>query len=206
MQLAPLLGQAVGPLHLGVARGLARRIPDRFDGQPDQPQRQFGRQVAGGAPGIAVVDAYAVGEAPTRENVAEHRLDRLRGDVFPPAVGGNFGGQDGPRGFIGHRQPADALAGGQRHVLDGVDLPDLVGLDRLGDHDGGPAAAPRPIDSGPHEGELEASDRGQVPLVHVLAELEPDQPGAQAGWSRLRSQAIWSSSWIRGGTGRPQER
>ena len=53
-----------------------------------------------------------------------------------------------------------------------------MGLDRLGDHDGDPAAAPRPIDSGPHEGELEASDRGQVPLVHVLAELEPDQPGA----------------------------
>ena len=162
--------------NLGVARGLARRIPDRFDGQPDQPQRQFGGQVAGGAPGIAIVDAHAVGEAPARENVAEHRLNRLGGDVFPPAVGGgNFGGQDGPRGLIGHRQPAAALAGGQRHILDGVDLPDLMGLDRLGDHDSGPAAVLRPIDSGPHEGELETSDRGQAPLVHVLAELEPDQ-------------------------------
>jgi hypothetical protein len=56
-----------------------------------------------------------------------------------------------------------------------------VGLVRLGDHDGGPAAAPRPIDSGPHEGELETSDRGDAPLVHVLAELEPDQPGAPGG-------------------------
>jgi hypothetical protein len=95
--------------------------------------------------------------------------------------GGNFGGQDGPRGLIGHRQPADALAGGQRHVLDGVDLPYLVGLDRLGDYDGGLAAAPRPIDPGPHESELKTSDRGQSPLVYVLAELEPDQPGAP-GW------------------------
>jgi hypothetical protein len=56
-----------------------------------------------------------------------------------------------------------------------------VGLDRLGDHDDGLAAAPRPIDPGPHEGELETSDRGQSPVVCVLAELEPDQPSA-AGW------------------------
>jgi hypothetical protein len=56
-----------------------------------------------------------------------------------------------------------------------------VGVDRLGDHDGNPAAAPRPIDSGPHEGELETSDRGEVPLVRVLAELEPDQAGAPGG-------------------------
>ncbi len=95
--------------------------------------------------------------------------------------GGNLGGQDGPRGLIGHRQPADAPAGGQRHVLDGIDLPDLVGLDRLGDHDGDPATAPRPIDSGPHEGELETSDRGQAPLRHVVAEPEPDQAGAPGG-------------------------
>ena len=135
-------------------------------------------QVAGRAPGIAVVDAHAVGQAPADEDVAEHLLDRLRGDVFPPAVGGNLGGQDGPRGLIGHRQPADALAGGQRHVLDGVDLPDLVGLDRLGDHDGDRAAAPRPMDSGPDEGELETSDRGEAALGRVLAELESDQPGA----------------------------
>jgi hypothetical protein len=95
--------------------------------------------------------------------------------------GGNLGGQDGPRDLIGHRQPANALAGGQRHVLDGIDLPDLVGLDRLGDHDGGPATAPRPIDSGPHEGELETTDRGQAPLRHVVAELKPDQAGAPGG-------------------------
>jgi hypothetical protein len=95
--------------------------------------------------------------------------------------GGNLGGQEGPRGLIGHRQPADALAGGQGHVFDGIDLPDLVGLDRLGDHDGNPATVPRPIDSGPHEGELETSDRGQALLRHVVAELEPDQAGAPGG-------------------------
>src|SRR4029077_16401251 len=92
--------------------------------------------------------------------------------------GGNFGGQDGSRGLIGYRQPADALAGGQWHFLDGVDLPDLVGMDRLGDDDGGRAAAPRPMDSGADEGGLEASDRGDGALGRVLAELESDQPGA----------------------------
>jgi hypothetical protein len=56
-----------------------------------------------------------------------------------------------------------------------------VGLDRLGDHDGGPATAPGPIHSGSHEGELETSDRGQTPLRHVVAELEPDQAGAPGG-------------------------
>ncbi len=54
-------------------------------------------------------------------------------------------------------------------------------MDRLGDHDGNPASSSRPIDSGPHEGELETSDRGEVPIVRVLAELEPDQAGAPGG-------------------------
>jgi len=70
------------------------------------------------------------------------------------------------------------LAGGQGHILDGVDLPDLVGVDRLGDHHGGYAAVPRPMDSGPDEGALETSDRGEAVLVRVLAELESDQSGA----------------------------
>ena len=56
-----------------------------------------------------------------------------------------------------------------------------MGLDRLGDHDGGRTAAPRPIDSGSDEGELETSDRGEVAIVRVLAELESDQPGAPDG-------------------------
>jgi len=49
-----------------------------------------GGQVAGRAPGIAVVDTHAVGQAPADEDVAEHRLDRVHGDVFPPAVGGKL--------------------------------------------------------------------------------------------------------------------
>ena len=121
--------------------------------------------------------------------------------------GGNFGGQDGPRGLIGHRQPADALAGGQRHILDGVDLPDLVGLDRLGDHDGGRAAAPRPIDSGPDEGELETSDRGEArDRGACLRSWSRIKPGAPGGVFSLEIAGDRSSSWIGGGTGRPQER
>ena len=95
--------------------------------------------------------------------------------------GGNFGGQDGPRSLIGHRHPADALATGQGHILDGVDLPDLMGMDRLGDYSGGPAAPPGPIDSRPDEGELETADRGDAATVCVLAELESNQPGTPGG-------------------------
>jgi len=54
-------------------------------------------------------------------------------------------------------------------------------LDRLGDHDDGRAAPPRAIDSSPDEGNLESSDRGEVGIVGVVAELESDQPGAPGG-------------------------
>jgi hypothetical protein len=73
------------------------------------------------------------------------------------------------------------LAGGQRHVLDGVDLPDLVGMDRLGDHSGDRTAAPGPMDSRPDESDLEAAHRGDGSPMGVLAELESDQPGAPGG-------------------------
>jgi hypothetical protein len=51
-------------------------------------------------------------------------------------------------------------------------------MDRLGDHRGAYAAVPRPMDSGPDEGALETSDRGEAALGRVLAELESDQAGA----------------------------
>ena len=95
--------------------------------------------------------------------------------------GGNFGGQEGPRGLIGHGQPADPLAGGQRDILDGVDLPDLVGMDGLGDHRGDRAAAPRSVDPGTNERDLEAAHRGDASPMGVSAELESDQPGAPGG-------------------------
>ena len=53
-----------------------------------------------------------------------------------------------------------------------------MGVDRLGDHHGGYAAVPRPMDSGPDEGALETSNRGEAGLGRVLAELESDQAGA----------------------------
>jgi hypothetical protein len=51
-------------------------------------------------------------------------------------------------------------------------------MDRLGDDDGGRATAPRPMDTGPDEGGLEASDRGDAAIRRMLAQLESDQPGA----------------------------
>ncbi len=56
-----------------------------------------------------------------------------------------------------------------------------MGIDRLGDHNDGGAAPSRSIDSGPDEGELEGTDRGEVGIVGVVAELESDQPGTPGG-------------------------
>src|SRR5262245_40512290 len=56
-----------------------------------------------------------------------------------------------------------------------------MGMDGLGDHHGSRAAAARPMDSGPDEGALETSDRGDPAPLGVLAELESDQPGAPGG-------------------------
>lgn len=92
--------------------------------------------------------------------------------------GGNLDGQDRPRDLIGHGQPADPLVGGQGDLLDGVDLPDLVGMDGLGDDRGAGAAVPRPMDPSPDEGALETPDRREAGPGSVSAELESDQPGA----------------------------
>jgi hypothetical protein len=115
--------------------------------------------------------------------------------------GGKFGGQDRPRGLIGDRQPADASAGSQRHILDGVDLPDLVGEGRLAGQGGGHTAAPGPMDAGADEGDLEAPPRGDGGAIGVLAELQP-----QMGWSCFRSQAMRVSSRVLEGTGHPRGR
>ena len=56
-----------------------------------------------------------------------------------------------------------------------------MGMDRLGDHRGGPAAPPGSIDSRPDEGELETADRGEGATVRVRFELESDEPGAPGG-------------------------
>jgi hypothetical protein len=80
-----------------------------------------------------------------------------------------------------------------------------MGLERLGDHDGGHAAAPRPIDSGPDEGALETSDRGEPALGCVLSELESDQAGAPGGVLALEiagdGQQLPGSSGDRTSTG-----
>jgi hypothetical protein len=54
-------------------------------------------------------------------------------------------------------------------------------LDRPGGHRGGHTAAPRSVDSGSNERDLEAAHRGDGSPMGVLAELESDQPGAPGG-------------------------
>jgi hypothetical protein len=100
--------------------------------------------------------------------------------------GGNLDGQDRPRDLIGDGQPADGPAGGQRDPLDGVDLPDLVGMDGRGDDRGAGAAAPRPVDPGADEGALETPDRRDVAPGRLSAELESDQAGAPGGMVALQ--------------------
>jgi hypothetical protein len=54
-------------------------------------------------------------------------------------------------------------------------------MDGLGDHHGDRTAAPRSMDSGSNESDLEAAHRGDESPRGMLAELESDQPGAPGG-------------------------
>jgi hypothetical protein len=54
-------------------------------------------------------------------------------------------------------------------------------MDGLGDHRGDRPAAPRSMDPGSNERDLEAAHRGDGGPMGMGAELEPDQPGAPGG-------------------------
>jgi hypothetical protein len=54
-------------------------------------------------------------------------------------------------------------------------------MDGLGDHRGDRTAAPRSMDPGPDESDLEAAHRGDGGPMGVPAELESDQAGAPGG-------------------------
>ena len=83
--LDPSLGHAVVPFDLGIEPGLSRGVPVGDDPQPDQPQRQVGGQIAGRAPGVAVVDPEAFGEPPAGEDAAE-QLAGLGGRELLPLL------------------------------------------------------------------------------------------------------------------------
>lgn len=51
----------------------------------------------------------------------------------------------------------------------------------MADHDGGRPTAPRPMDSGADESDLEAADRGDGGPMGVRTESESDQAGAPGG-------------------------
>ncbi len=66
-RLGPPLGRPLRPLHHAVVLRPSRRVPVHADPQPDQPQRQVGGEVAGGAPRHAVVHPDRSGR-PQRPN------------------------------------------------------------------------------------------------------------------------------------------
>jgi hypothetical protein len=72
--------------------------------------------------------------------------------------GGKLGGQKGPRGFIGERQPTDELAVGEPDPLFGVDLPDLMGFCGAGNLRGLRPWWAWAIDPRPDKGLLEGPD------------------------------------------------
>ena len=103
--------------------------------------------------------------------------------------GGNLGAQQGAGGLVGHRQPADPLAVGQGDLLDGVDLPDLVGQGRLRDDGGGRPAAPGPMDPGADEGELEAPHRRDGRAMSP----RPSRTRFETACNNIRDECQWGS-------------
>src|SRR5262249_36340275 len=73
------------------------------------------------------------------------------------------------------------LVVGQGDVLNGVDLPDFVGIHGLGNPLGPGAAAAWPMDPRPDESDLEASHGGDVAPAGVFVEGQPDQSGPPRG-------------------------
>src|SRR5215831_15247726 len=69
--LGPPLSRALTPLHHAVVLGPSRRVPDDLDPQPEEPQRQLGGQVAGRAPGRAIVDPDPRWHPPAAERLPQ---------------------------------------------------------------------------------------------------------------------------------------
>ena len=87
-RLAPPGGRPLGTLDDPVLLGATRVVPVHPDAQADQPQRQVGRELAPRAPGPAIVDSEAAGQAPANPGQAELFPHGLEGDLLPSSEGG----------------------------------------------------------------------------------------------------------------------
>jgi hypothetical protein len=96
-RLAPLLADALPPLHHAIGLRAARRIGQDRDAQPRQPTDQVGGQVAPRSPGGPVVDPQPLGQAPPLERASQRRLGGLGVDLSPAAEGGKRRSSRRPR-------------------------------------------------------------------------------------------------------------
>src|SRR5271157_3992755 len=87
-RLAPPGGRPLGTLDDPVLLGATRVVPVHPDAQANQPQRQVGRELAPRAPGPAIVDSEAAGQAPANPGQAELFPHGFEGDLLPTSEGG----------------------------------------------------------------------------------------------------------------------
>lgn len=66
-------------------------IPNNFNTQTHQPQRQVWRQISTTAPRMSVINSQFLRPAPTAKNGTQSRLYRLRFDLLPDQQGGKHG-------------------------------------------------------------------------------------------------------------------
>ena len=106
-RLAPPGGRPLGTLDDPVLLGATRVVSVHPDAQADQPQRQVGRELAPRAPGPAIVDSEAAGQAPANPGQAELFPHGLEGDLLPSSRGENRSPQHRAAAFVDQTKPTD---------------------------------------------------------------------------------------------------
>ena len=162
-------------LDLGLAAGRGDCRSRRR--QADQPQRQFGGQVAV-TPGIPLSTRTASGR-PAGERAAEHVRIAV-GGTFCQRPGGEAGWRARPPRLVGEGQPTNALAAGQADSLLGIDLPDLMGHGGSGSRWGGRPWRSRAIDSSRGRPAGGGEPRARPDRI-LLAQLDTNDPCPHVG-------------------------
>src|SRR5689334_12043831 len=115
--LGPVLPGALAAFDHPVVLRAARRDPQHLDPQADQPQRHLGRELARGAPGVAVIDPEATRQAPAGKRLPQRLLDGMTGHVLPTGIREDHRLQEGAAALIDQPQPADLLLAAQPQLF-----------------------------------------------------------------------------------------
>ena len=111
----------------------------------------------------------------------------MGGIVCHWAWGGKLGRQHRPGVRVDHRHPTDLLAGPEPLLLDGVDLPEVVGRIRPGRDGAWPLGPPGAVDSLLLEGALQRPYRGDRRGGEEPEEFEANPPGTPSRVFSLES-------------------